>query len=197
MKYYVVISITHTTIAFHYYRDDSDDRRLRTFDGVWPAPLAVYCHGSQIEVGEDAAVAARRGAEGAFSDIFSLARTDGVFDYNGTKYSYEKLLFHAIEACLKRFLKNTLFNRAGDIETNRAGMPVFLNFGPDITDGERDYVLELLRAGGYGNLREIDYNRLAINAVQRQIRHNSVVMIMSDGTDLYCTAYSTREYSNE
>ena len=45
MKYYVVISITHTTIAFHYYRDDSDDRRLRTFDGVWPAPLAVYCHG--------------------------------------------------------------------------------------------------------------------------------------------------------
>ncbi len=197
MKYYVVISITHTTIAFHYYRDDSDDRRLRTFDGVWPAPLAVYCHGSQIEVGEDAAVAARRGVEGAFSDIFSLARTDGVFDYNGTKYSYEKLLFHAIEACLKRFLKNTLFNRAGDLETNRAGMPVFLNFGPDITDGERDYVLELLRAGGYGNLREIDYNRLAINAVQRQIRHNSVVMIMSDGTDLYCTAYSTREYSNE
>lgn len=197
MKYYVVISITHTTIAFHYYRDDSDDRRLRTFDGVWPAPLAVYCHGSQIEVGEDAAVAARRGVEGAFSDIFSLARTEGVFDYNGTKYSYEKLLFHAIEACLKRFLKNTLFNRAGDLETNRAGMPVFLNFGPDITDGERDYVLELLRAGGYGNLREIDYNRLAINAVQRQIRHNSVVMIMSDGTDLYCTAYSTREYSNE
>ena len=120
-----------------------------------------------------------------------------MFDYNGTKYSYEKLLFHAIEACLKRFLKNTLFNRAGDLETNRAGMPVFLNFGPDITDGERDYVLELLRAGGYGNLREIDYNRLAINAVQRQIRHNSVVMIMSDGTDLYCTAYSTREYSNE
>lgn len=197
MKYYVVISITHSTIAFHYYRDDSDDRRLRTFDGTWPAPLAVYCHGSQIEIGEDAAVAARRGVEGAFTDIFSLARDEGFFDYNGTKYSYEKLLFHAIEYYLKRFLKTTLFNRAGDLEANRAGMPLFLNFGPDISAGERDYVMELLRAGGYGNLREVDYNRLAINSMQKRIRHNNVLMMMADGKDLYCTAYSTREYSHE
>lgn len=197
MKYYVVISITHSTIAFHYYRDDSNDRRLRTFDGTWPAPLAVYCHGSQIEIGEDAAVAARRGVEGAFTDIFSLARTEGFFDYNGTKYSYEKLLFHAIEYYLKRFLKTTLFSRAGDLEANRAGMSLFLNFGPDISAEERDYVMELLRAGGYGNLREVDYNRIAINSIQRRIRHNNVLMMMADGKDLYCTAYSTREYSHE
>ncbi len=189
MKFYVLITLSKRSIAFNYYRDDSDGHAIRPFDGLWPAPLAVYSHGSAMEIGENALKAAKRGSEGAFTNIFELAQQEGTFDFNGNRYPYNKLLFHAIEFALRHFLKSTLFNISGDLETNRATMNISLNFGPDMEDKDKLYVRQLLKDGGYGNVHELDYNRMAVDALKDSFSKPNVLIVNSDGEDLYCRLY--------
>lgn len=189
MKFYVLITLSKRSIAFNYYRDDSDGHAIRPFDGLCPAPLAVYSHGSAMEIGENALKAAKRGSEGAFTNIFELAQQEGTFDFNGNRYPYNKLLFHAIEFALRHFLKSTLFNISGDLETNRATMNISLNFGPDMEDKDKLYVRQLLKDGGYGNVHELDYNRMAVDALKDSFSKPNVLIVNSDGEDLYCRLY--------
>lgn len=189
MTSYVLISLAKRSIAFSYYRDDSDSRVIRPFDGQWPAPLAIFSRGSSMEIGRDALQAAQRGVEGAYTDIFQIAQQDGTFEFCGNRYPLNKLLLLAIESTLRRFFRTTLFNMAGDLEANRATMHISLNFSPDIEDKDRQYVLKLLRDGGYGNVHELDYNMMAVRALKDALGKPNALIVHSDGTDLYCRLY--------
>lgn len=189
MKFYVIISLRRKSIDFSYYQDDGDTQRYAQFDGNWPAPLAIFSHGTEIEIGEGARASAAQQIEGAYDDIFALAQTTGTFDYNGNRLPYNKLLFHAIEYYLRQFLRTTLFGQMGDLDSNRADMNLNFIFGPDLGVNERSYVRKLFKDGGYNRMRELDFNAVLVKALRQESDRPYILVVNSDGADLYLSLY--------
>lgn len=188
MKFHIVIHLSRNEIAFYYCRKDSDGR-LHPFDGVWPAPLAIYCHGTELEIGESALYAANQQVTGAYTDIFKVATQSGFFDMNGSAIPLNKLLLHAIEYYIKKFLKETLMQNAGTLDDLRSSMSLNFIFNVNLKQNQTDYVIDLFKNNGYGNVQELDYNKYILQLLTARTADQLFTVFSSDGTDLYFRCY--------
>lgn len=189
MKFSIVIQLSNKEIAFYYCRQGSDGR-LRPFDGEWPAPLAIYCHGTELEIGDAALTAANQQVAGAYTNIFKVATQSGYFDFNGIPNPLNKLLLHAIEFYLKRFLKETLMQSAGTLDDLRGNMSLNFIFNVNLKKNQTEYVIDLFRNNGYKNVCELDYNKYILQRLDSENPSKMCTVFSSDENDLYFRCYS-------
>ena len=69
MKFCILIELSKERISFLYNRSDSDNGFV-PFEGQGSLPLAIYCDGNHMEIGQFAVNEANKKNPNAFIDVF-------------------------------------------------------------------------------------------------------------------------------
>lgn len=191
-KYKIVISISHQCISYEYWlRDDGKNKLVPMPNGKWPAPLAFYCSGTGIMVGEDAARAAHAGMANAFDDYFERSVEEGFYTIGGQSRPIRNLLLDASESMFRDFFQLELFGRYGSLSENRASMPLVIVCESDIKANERALLHDLFKDSGYSRVRVVEYdqylNRYISKSISKEYGCDKVVVAWSEGNDLTFT----------
>lgn len=149
-----------------------------------PVPLAFLCSDNEIIMGEEARRAYASGNTDAFIDLFSLIKSGRKVRIFGTEsIDSNKLLLRAIEEQFKRFLRQTLLGRYGELDALRSSLPVIFAVENDIMDNERTYLLNLFRDGGYACADIKSYDEVIICYFEAPGKH--IAIANAQGGNLY------------
>ena len=185
MKYCLLIHISRDFISFSYNKEG--DKVFVPYGDELIKPLAVYCQGNEISIGEFALSEAQKGNKFAHANLFDAISSTELIEYKGQKYDINKLLFFAMEKYVAEFFDKILMRSEGSLEDNRAHFPVVLLFNPNLRFHERDYVVKSLIGGGYSNLLGVNASSLFEKVIENQLGSNSIpIFVGSDGYNLYC-----------
>ena len=185
MKYCLLIHISRDFISFSYNKEG--DRVFVPYGDELIKPLAVYCQGNEISIGQFALSEAQKGNKFAHANLFDAISSTELIEYKGQKYDINKLLFFAMEKYVAEFFDKILMRSEGSLEDNRAHFPVVLLFNPNLRFHERDYVVKSLIGGGYSNLLRVNASSLFEKVIESQLGSNSIpIFVGSDGYNLYC-----------
>lgn len=192
MNFCILIELSKKKISFLYNRSDGESK-FTPFVGEGSAlPLAIYCLGNDIQIGQFAIDEAMNQNPHAYTDVFQSMKTVGTYKYKGNEYHYNTLLKNAIEKYLKHFFDSVLFGQNGRLEQNIASMPLCFVFNSDIDENERLFVKNCFAEGGYSNLATIDYDQIVVEASNFTTNH--AVCVTSDGKDLFMSLYETKTH---
>lgn len=178
----VIITLSHTSIQFEYVEEGA----MRPFFNECPdpVPLAFLCSDNEIIIGEEARRAYTSGNTDAFIDLFSLIKSGRKVRIFGTEsIDSNKLLLRAIEEQFKRFLRQTLLGRYGELDALRSSLPVIFAVENDIMDNERTYLLNLFRDGGYACADIKSYDEVIISYFEAPGKH--IAIANAQGGNLY------------
>lgn len=192
MKFCILIELSKKKISFLYNRSDGESK-FAPFVGDDPAlPLAIYCFGNDIQIGQFAIDEAINQCPYAYTDVFQTMKTVGMYKYKGNEYHYNTLLKNAIEKYLTYFFDSVLIGQYGRLEQNIASMPICFVFNSDIDENERLFVKDCFEKGGYSNIATIDYDQIVVEA--STFSTNYAVCVTSDGKDLFISLYETKTH---
>lgn len=192
MNFCILIELSKKKISFLYNRSDGESK-FTPFVGDGSAlPLAVYCLGNDIQIGQFAIDEAMNQNPHAYTNVFQTMKTVGTYKYKGNEYHYNTLLKNAIEKYLSHFFDSVLIGQYGRLEQNIASMPLCFVFNSDIDENERLFVKNCFAEGGYGNLATIDYDQIVVEASSFYTNH--AVCVTSDGKDLFMSLYETKTH---
>lgn len=187
-SYKIVISISHHRISYEYWQRDGEKKLMPMPDGNWPAPLAFFCSGTGIIVGEDAARAANIGTANAFDNYFARSTGDGVYSIGGQTKPIRQLFLDASEAIFRNFFSHVLFNSYGSLSDNRDTMPLTIVCESDIRPNERALLYRLFKNSGYNRVRVVEYgqylNQYINTNISKKFGCNIVVAAWAEDTDL-------------
>ena len=192
MNFCILIELSKKKISFLYNRSDGESK-FAPFVGEGSAlPLAIYCFGNDIQIGQFAIDEAMHQSPHAYTDVFQTMKTVGMYKYKGNEYHYNTLLKNAIEKYLTHFFDSVLIGQYGRLEQNIASMPLCFVFNSDIDENERLFVKDCFVKGGYSNLATIDYDQIVVEASTFSTNH--AVCVTSDGKDLFMSLYETKTH---
>ena len=192
MNFCILIELSKKKISFLYNRSDGESK-FAPFVGEGSAlPLAIYCFGNDIQIGQFAIGEAMHQSPHAYTDVFQTMKTVGMYKYKGNEYHYNTLLKNAIEKYLTHFFDSVLIGQYGRLEQNIASMPLCFVFNSDIDENERLFVKDCFVKGGYSNLATIDYDQIVVEA--STFSTNYAVCVTSDGKDLFMSLYETKTH---
>lgn len=192
MNFAVLIELSRKSIAFRYYRDDAGNMFMPFDENVGSMPLAIYCQGNDLQIGDYALSEAERYSQYAWKDIFDVIDQPGTFVYRGQEINMNELLLVAIKKYLSDFFDRILVKTKGTLEANISTMPLIFLFHPDIENRHRLFVKKSFRDGGFVNMAAVDINREIVGRLKREKRlpHGKKVAltVFSDGKDLIVNA---------
>lgn len=191
MNFCVLIELSKKKISFLYNRSDGENKLTPFNEECQSLPLAIFCQGNDIQIGQYAINEALNKSPYAFIDIFSIMKTVGTYKYRGEEFHYNTLLFNAIQKYLSYFFDSVLIGQEGRLEQNVSNMPLCFMFNSDVNENERLFVRDCFEKGGYGNVAITDYDQLVIEASDYSTPN--VICVTSDGTDLYVGIYKTEK----
>lgn len=187
-SYKIVISISHHRISYEYWQRDGEKRLVPMPDGNWPAPLAFFCSGTGIIVGEDAARAAHTGIANAFDNYFERSTGDGFYTIGGQTKPIRYLLLDVSESIFRDFFSKVLFSSYGSLSDNRDKMPLTIVCESDILPNESALLHRLFKNSGYNRVRVVKYgqylNRYINTNISKKYGCNIVVAAWAEDTDL-------------
>lgn len=187
-SYKIVISISHHRISYEYWQRDGEKRLVPMPDGNWPAPLAFFCSGTGIIVGEDAARAAHTGNANAFDNYFERSTGDGFYTIGGQTKPIRYLLLDVSESIFRDFFSKVLFSSYGSLSDNRDKMPLTIVCESDILPNESALLHRLFKNSGYNRVRVVKYgqylNRYINTNISKKYGCNIVVVAWAEDTDL-------------
>lgn len=187
-SYKIVISISHHRISYEYWQRDGEKRLVPMPDGNWPAPLAFFCSGTGIIVGEDAARAAHTGNANAFDNYFERSTGDGFYTIGGQTKPIRYLLLDVSESIFRDFFSKVLFSSYGSLSDNRDKMPLTIVCESDILPNESALLHRLFKNSGYNCVRVVKYgqylNRYINTNISKKYGCNIVVVAWAEDTDL-------------
>lgn len=186
MKFCILIELSKERISFLYSRSDSENGFV-PFVEQSPLPLAIYCSGNQLEIGQFAVDEANKHNSNACVDVFEKMRDGGTFKYRGEEIPNNMLLFNAIQRYLSSFFDSTLIGQMGRLEQNVATMPICFLFNADINENERLFVKDSFLNSGYANVGVRDIDHLVMRASRVESAYS--VCVMSNGQDLFVNVY--------
>ena len=189
MNFCVLIELSKKKISFLYNRSDGENKLTPFDDECQALPLAIFCQGNDIQIGQYAINEALNKSPYAFTDIFNVMKTVGTYKYRGEEFHYNTLLFNAIQKYLSYFFDSVLIGQQGRLEQNVSNMPLCFMFNSDVNENERLFVRDCFEKGGYGNVANTDYDQLVIEASDYSTPN--VICVTSDGSDLYVGIYKT------
>lgn len=187
MKFCILIELSKDNISFLYNRSDSDNGFV-PFVEQGLLPLAIYCSGNQMEIGQFAVDEANKHNPNAYVNVFKKLRDGGTFKYRGEEIPNNMLLFNAIQRYLSSFFDSTLIGQMGRLEQNIATMPICFIFNADIDENERLFVKESFVRSGYANVGVRDCDQLAMQTVCSNSDYS--VCVTSNGYDLFVNFYN-------
>lgn len=187
-SYKIVISISHHRISYEYWQRDGEKRLVPMPDDNWPAPLAFFCSGTGIIVGEDAARAAHTGIANAFDNYFERSTGDGFYTIGGQTKPIRYLLLDVSESIFRDFFSKVLFSSYGSLSDNRDKMPLTIVCESDILPNESALLHRLFKNSGYNRVRVVKYgqylNRYINTNISKKYGCNIVVVAWAEDTDL-------------
>lgn len=187
-SYKIVISISHHRISYEYWQRDGEKRLVPMPDGNCPAPLAFFCSGTGIIVGEDAARAAHTGNANAFDNYFERSTGDGFYTIGGQTKPIRYLLLDVSESIFRDFFSKVLFSSYGSLSDNRDKMPLTIVCESDILPNESALLHRLFKNSGYNRVRVVKYgqylNRYINTNISKKYGCNIVVVAWAEDTDL-------------
>ena len=189
MNFCVLIELSKKKISFLYNRSDGENKLTPFDDECQAIPLAIFCQGNDIQIGQYAINEALNQSPYAYTDIFNVMKTVGTYKYRGEEFHYNTLLFNAIQKYLSYFFDSVLIGQQGRLEQNVSNMPLCFMFNSDVNENERLFVRDCFEKGGYGNVAITDYDKLVIEASDYSTPN--VICVTSDGSDLYVGIYKT------
>lgn len=189
MKFCILIELSKERISFLYNRSDGVSGFV-PFVEQGALPLAIYCRGNQITIGQFAVDEANNQSPNAFLDVFAKLRDGGTFLYRGEAIPSNMLLFTAIQRYLSDFFDKTLIGQVGRLEQNIATMPICFLFNADINENERLFVKDSFIKSGYANVGIRDCDQLAMRTVNAKT--NNYVSVTSNGKDLFVNIYKSK-----
>lgn len=185
MKYCLLINISRVFISFSYNKEG--DKDFVPYGEEPVKPLAVYCQGNEISIGKFALSEAQKGNKNAHANLFDAISSTELIEYKGQKHDINKLLFFAMEKYVAEFFDKILMRSEGSLEDNRAHFPVVVLFNPDLKLFERDYVINSLIKGGYGNLLSVNASYIFEKVVCSRMDADAIpIFVGGDGYNLYC-----------
>lgn len=187
MNFCILIELSKERISFLYNRSDSDNGFV-PFEEQGTLPLAIYCDGNQMIIGQYAVNEANKKNPYAFIDVFKKLRQGGTFQYLRQEIPNNRLLFHAIQRNLSSFFESTLFGEKGTLEQNIATMPLCFLFDADMDESKRLLVKNCFDQSGYANVGVKDYDQLVIQNVHTDSKN--YVCVTSNGQDLFVNIYN-------
>ncbi len=189
MDFCVLIELSKKKISFLYNRSDGESK-LTPFVGDGQAlPLAIFCQGNDIQIGQYAINEALNMSPYAYTDVFKVMRNVGTYKYRGEEFPYNTLLSNVIQKYLSYFFDSVLIGQQGRLEQNVATMPLCFMFNSDVDENERLFVKECFARNGYGNVAVTDYDQLVIEASDYPTPN--VICATSDGLDMFVGIYQT------
>ena len=187
-SYKIVISISHHRISYEYWQRDGEKRLVPMPDDNGPAPLAFFCSGTGIIVGEDAARAAHTGIANAFDNYFERSTGDGFYTIGGQTKPIRYLLLDVSESIFRDFFSKVLFSSYGSLSDNRDKMPLTIVCESDILPNESALLHRLFKNSGYNRVRVVKYgqylNRYINTNISKKYGCNIVVAAWAEDTDL-------------
>lgn len=187
-SYKIVISISHHRISYEYWQCDGEKSLVPMPDGNWPAPLAFFCSGTGIIVGEDAARAAYTGIANAFDNYFERSTGDGFYTIGGQTKPIRYLLLDVSESIFRDFFSKVLFSSYGSLSDNRDKMPLTIVCESDIRPNESALLYRLFKNSGYNRVKVVEYgqylNRYINTNISKKYGCNIVVAAWAEDTDL-------------
>lgn len=187
MNFCILIELSKERISFLYNRSDSDNGFVPLVE-QGSLPLAIYCSGNQIEIGQFAVNEANKQNSNAFTDVFEKMRDGGTFRYRGEEIPNNMLLFTAIQRYLSSFFDNTLIGQLGRLEQNIATMPICFVFNADLNENERLFVKDSFLKSGFANVGIRDYDQLAMQTLKTN--RACYLCVTSNGEDLFVNIYN-------
>lgn len=179
------------------YRDDDGIERLQSFQGCSrPVPLAISIINDRFNVGQTALQHYEQHLPNSFYKLFSLLKGDETYTLFGTQKPANTLLYIAIETILAKLIKDEF---GEDLNVVRSTLPIGFDFEPDITEEERNAVLDLFRngyngeCGRYGNVGVIDTNEIIANNVLSGNFRKYAMVLDNSGSDIMASLYSKEE----
>lgn len=191
MNFCVLIELSKKKISFLYNRSDGENKLTPFNDECQSLPLAIFCQGNDIQIGQYAINEALNKSPYAYTDIFNVMKKVGTYKYRGEEFHYNTLLFNAIQKYLSFFFDSVLIGQQGRLEQNVSNMPLCFMFNSDVNENERLFVKDCFEKGGYGNVAIADFDQLVIEASDYPT--SNVICVTSDGVDLYVSIYKTEK----
>lgn len=192
-SYKIIISLSHHRIAYDYWLRDGENRLFPCPGGDWPVPLAFYCKDSGIEIGEDAARAARSGNYNAFDNYFDLLPREKTYTIGGITKPLQELLLDASENVFQDFFRNKLLGRLGSLSANRARMPLTIVCEADIEPNERAFLKGLFLDNGYTRVNVVGYDQYIARHIRqtftKEYDGEHVMVVWTEGADLTFTLF--------
>lgn len=186
MNFCILIELSKERISFLYNRSDSDNGFV-PFVEQGSLPLAIYCSGNQMEIGQFAIDEANKQNPNAFVDVFRKLRDGGTFKFRGEEIPNNMLLFTAIQRYLSSFFDNTLIGQMGRLEQNVATMPICFLFNADINENERLFVKDSFVKSGFANVGVRDCDQLAMRMLHTDCAN--YICVTGNGQDLFVNIY--------
>lgn len=189
MNFCILIELSKKTISFLYNRSDGDGK-FKPFVGDGRAlPLAVYCLGNDIQIGQYAVDEALNHNPHAYVDVFQAVRTVGSYRYKSEEWPFDTLLLNAIQKYLAYFFDSVLIGVKGRLEKNIAEMPLCFMFSSDVEENERLFIKDSFAKNGYGNVAICDYDQKVVETSKFTTPYTTCVT--SDGQDLFISVFET------
>lgn len=195
MNYAVLIELSRRTISFRYYRDDAGNMFLPFNENEGSMPLAIYCQGNDIQIGQYALTEADKHSMYAWNNVFDAVKQNGTFHYRGQDRNMNELLLVAIKKYLADFFDRILVKTKGTLEANISTMPLVFLFHQDIDRSDRLFVEKSFRDGGFVNLAALDMGCEIVDL----LAHTKILpagkkvalTVSSDGVNLIVNAIDT------
>lgn len=179
------------------YRDDDGIERLQSFQGCSrPVPLVISIINNGFNVGQVALQHYEQHLPNSFYKLFSLLNGNETYTLFGAQKPANTLLYIAIETILAKLIRDEF---GEDLNVVRSTLPIGFDFEPDITEEERNAVLDLFRngyngeCGRYGNVGVIDTNAIIANNVLSDNFRKYAMVLDNSGSDIMASLYSEED----
>ena len=196
MKYAVLIELSSSWISFRYYRDDAGRFFLPFDEANESLPLAIYCQGNDLQIGQYAVTEAEKHNPCAWTNVFDVVKQKGNFVYRGMTIGMNEMLLVAVKKYLDDFFDRILVRALGGLEANISSMPLIFLRHSDLDVSNKLFVRKSFFDGGFVNMAVMDVSSEIIKRLCCEHKLDGkkyALTVFASGSNLYVDAIDVKQ----
>ena len=196
MKYAVLIELSSSWISFRYYRDDAGRLFLPFDEANESLPLAIYCQGNDLQIGQYAVTEAAKHNPCAWTNVFDVVKQKGNFVYRGMTIGMNEMLLIAVKKYLDDFFDRILVRALGGLEANISSMPLIFLRHSDLDVSNKLFVRKSFFDGGFVNMTVMDVSSEIIKRLCCEHKLDGkkyALTVFASGSNLYVDAIDVKQ----
>lgn len=196
MKYAVLIELSSSWISFRYYRNDAGRFFLPFDEANESLPLAIYCQGNDLQIGQYAVTEAAKHNPCAWTNIFDVVKQKGNFVYRGMTIGMNEMLLVAVKKYLDDFFDRILVRALGGLEANISSMPLIFLLHSDLDVSNQLFVRKSFFDGGFVNMAVMGVGSEIIKRLCCEHKLDGkkyALTVFASGSNLYVDAIDVKQ----